>query len=173
MSAVRSVHPNDRPRPNRVGVHADAGVTVIEMLVASFVLGLGVMGVAVLLISSARTASLAETQSDASALARSELEIIRSFDYSEVGIATGASGYVPTFDGLPTVTESAGNLVEALDKVAIDETTFGIQRSVTWATVGSDQKAYKIVVVIIEWSTPSGPRTLQVQTGLHQGLTDA
>lgn len=173
MSAVRSDHPTDRSRPRRVGVHAEAGVTVIEMLVASFVLGLGVVGVAALLISSARTTSLAEVQSDASALARSELEIIRSFDYNEVGIATAADGYVPTFDGLPTVTESAGNLVEARGKVEVSETTFGIQRSVTWATVGRDEKAYKVVVVIVEWNTPAGPRTLRVQTGLHQGLTNA
>lgn len=173
MTVSRSDHPNDRARSRRARVSDEAGFTVIEMLVASFVLGIGVVGVAALLITSARTTSLAETQSDASALARSELEIVRSFDYDDVGIATTADGFVSKFDGRPTVTESAGNLVEARGKVEVAETIFGIQRSVTWATVGRDERAYKIVVVIVEWETPAGPRTLQVQTGLHEGLTDA
>ena len=157
----------------RDAVRSEAGVTVVEMMVASFLLGLGVMGVAALLVTSARTAAIAEAQSDASALATGELEIIRSFDYALVGIDPSSDGYLPSVEGRPTVTESEGNLVEARDKLEVDGTVYGIERSVTWATVGADLEAYKIVRITVEWESRAGVRSLNVQTGLHEGLFGA
>jgi len=142
------------------------------MMVASFLLGLGVVGVAALLVASSRTAAVAESHNDASALAAGELEVIRSFDYELVGIEPRSDGYISSFEDRKTVTETGGNLVEARSKVEIDDTVFEIHRSVTWAVVGKDEQAYKIAVVIVEWETHAGRRSLRVQTGLHEGLED-
>lgn len=143
------------------------------MLVASFVLGLGVMGVATLLLTSARTASVAEAQRDATTVVSGELEIIRSLDYANVGIESSAKGYLPEVDGRPTVTETGKNLVEPLGQVTLDNVVFEIERSVTWASVGTDTRAYKIVVIDVVWAASSGQRSLTMQTGLHEGLAGA
>lgn len=169
MSSLRrSARPSGAPHRN---LHADDGVSIVEMLIASFVLGLGVMGVATLLVAGARTASIAEAQRDATAVTSGELEILRSLDYDTVGIDPSAKGYAPEVDGLPTVTEIGKNLVDPLGEVTVDGVVFNIERSVTWAKLGSDARAYKIVVVEVIWDTQSGQRSLTMQTGLHEGLT--
>lgn len=154
----------------REAAKGDAGVTVVEMMVASFLLGLGVLGVTALLVSSARTAAIAEAQNDASALATGELEIVRSYNYELVGIDPSSDGYAAEVDDRPTVTERDGNLVDATEKVELDDTVYLIERSVTWATVGSNREAYKIVRIVVSWDTNVGVRSLTVQTGLHEGL---
>lgn len=148
---------------------SDAGATIVEMLVTAFLLSVGVMGAVTVLATSARTTAVADTQGDATALASSELEVLRSLDYDVVGIEPSASGYLPTFDGLPTVTEST-NLVEPLGEVIVDGVTFRVERSATWATVGLDTQAYKVVTVVVDWESTAGPRSIVVQTGLHEGL---
>lgn len=174
MSALRRPqHAQGQPGPSRDARQGEAGFTIVEMLVASFILGLGIMGVAGLIVASSRNAGMAETQNDASALANGELEIIRSLDYDFVGIATSADGYVREVDGLPTVSEAAGNLVEPYNKVSVDDQTFVIERSVTWATVSDNREAYKIVRIVVFWETTAGSRSLTVQTGLHEGLFGA
>lgn len=164
MSAPRPPEPVDRPR------RGEAGVTVVEMLAAVFVLAIGVMSVSALLVTSARTAAIAEAQSDASALATGELEILRSYDYALIGIDPSSEGYAPSFEDRPTVTEEDGNLVQAQDKVEVDDTVYGITRSVTWATVGENREAYKIVRIDVSWESRAGSRSVTVQTGLHEGL---
>ncbi len=164
MSALRAPEQVDhRPR-------SEAGVTVVEMMAAVFVLAIGVMSVSALLVTSARTAAIAEAQSDASALATGELEIIRSYDYGLIGIDPSSEGYTPSFEDRPTVTELDGNLVQAQDKVEFDDTVYGITRSVTWATVGDNREAYKVVRIDVFWESRAGSRSVTVQTGLHEGL---
>ncbi len=177
LFVVMSIHshqtetPSRAPASRRPMAARDGGFTIIEMMVAPFVLRLGVVGVASLLVLSARTATLAEVQSDATAIAVREIETIRSLDYSTVGVAAESKGFLPVVDGLPTVTESVDNLVAPIGETIIGDVVFGITRSVTWATVGEDEKAYKIVTVVVEWESSSGIESITVQTGVHDGMS--
>ena len=161
------------PRDHRAGSSAgrtsEAGVTVVEMLVATFILGLGVMGVASLFVTGARSLEVSERQADATDVATSELEIIRALNYENLGIASSSDGYVPTFDGRETVTVDEKNLVEAISSITRAGTDFKVERSVTWAVVGSNKRAYKIIVVTVRWGTPAGERSVSTQTGRYEG----
>ena len=149
---------------------SDRGVTVVEMLVATFLLGVGVMGVAALFVASARSVAVADRQADATDVASGELEIIRSMAYDEVGIASDADGYVPTVDGRNTVTEPGLNLVLPLGSTLRDGTTFDIERSVTWAPAGATGQEFKTVIVTVRWDSSAGERTVTIQTGLYQAV---
>lgn len=172
MSVLRRPPAGATPRDTSSGLRADDGVTIVEMLVSSFVLALGVLGVAALLSHSARTVAQADVQRDATSIATGELEIIRSLDYDMVGIEASAVGYTPTVEGLPTVTEAAGNLVEPVTKVVVNGVTFQIERSITWASIDSNRTAYKVAIVVVEWESPSGRQSISMQTGLHEGLSN-
>jgi len=49
--------------------------------------------------------------------------------------------------------------------------TFKVERSVTWATVGSDKQSYKILVVTVHWSAPAGERSVSTQTGRYEAVS--
>jgi len=179
MCALRSPQrPSGRSLPEqasapRGAAATDAGVTIVEMLAAIFILGVGVMGVATLMVASARTAAVAEAERDASVLATGEIEIIRSLDYELIGIDPSADGYAPTVEDRPTVTEPADNRIRPVETIEIGTRSFKVERSVTWASVGDNREAYKIVRVVVSWESNVGVRSHTVQTGLHEGLFDA
>lgn len=149
----------------------DRGVTVVELLMASLIVGLGVMGVSGLFVASARSTAVAEHQADATDIATGELEIIRSLPYEDIGIATSAPGYVPTVDGRPTVTETGANLVAPVGVVSRRGVDFQIERSVTWITAGVSDRSYKLVVVTVDWETEDGQRSIRLQTGVYEGAS--
>lgn len=150
---------------------ADRGTTVVELLVASLLLGVGVLGVAGLFVASARSTSVVESQADATDIATGEIELIRSLPYEEIGIAVSAPGYQPQVDGRPTVTEAGGNRVFPTGTVSRDGIDFGIERSVTWIEAGTSGRSYKLVVIDVTWRTASGDRSVTLQTGLYEGTT--
>jgi hypothetical protein len=158
-----------RRRASASGRGSERGVTVVEMLVASFLLGVGVMGVAVLFVASARSGAVADRQADATDVASGELEIIRAMAYDEVGIASDADGYVPIVDGRPTVTEPGPNLVLPLGTANRDGITYDIERSVTWVEAGTTGTEFKTVVVSVRWDSTAGERQVTLQTGLYEG----
>lgn len=166
----RTHRTEDRARDHRW--RGERGVTLVETMVASLIMAVGVMGVVSLLITTARTASVADLQSAATDLAVAELETIRSLDYDLVGIAPTADGYVSAVGDLPTVTEPLGNVIEPLDVLELDGVVYVIERSVTWAPAAGQAQAYKLVEVTVEYETPAGTRQVEIQTGLHEGLTD-
>ena len=143
------------------------------MLMAVFILALGVVGIASLFIASTRLGTVASVERDASDVASTELEIVRSASFDSIGISPSAAGYRAQVDGLPTVTEEDANVVEPMGAVAIDGVDFVITRSVVWATLGADTNAYKIVTITVEWQTVAGQRSIDLQTGIHEGLSGA
>ncbi len=144
-------------------------MTIVELLVASLILGLGVMGVSALFVASARSATIAEVQADATDIAAGEIEVIRSLPYDQVGIATSASGYQPEVDGRPTVTEPGANLITPEERVERDGDPFLVERSVTWMTPADPGAVYKLVLVRVSWETTAGTRQVELQTGLYEG----
>ena len=166
---LTSAKPRRSPRPPLAVPVAERGVTVVEMLVASMILAVGVAAVATLFVASARSAGAARGHDDAGDLAASEVEIIRSMPYAEVGIAVSADGYAPFVDGRPTVTEPDDNRIEPIGTASRDGVDFTIERSATWAPIGAERNGYKIVVVTVTWSSSAGERSVTVQTGRFEG----
>lgn len=140
----------------------------MELLVASLILGLGVMAVSALFVASDRSGAAAQIQIDATDLASAEIEIIRSLPYDQVGIATGAPGYEPEVDGRPTVTEAGTNSVVGKEEVKRGDNVFVVQRSVTWMKTEVSGSAYKLVVIRVWWETSSGSRNVELQTGVYE-----
>jgi hypothetical protein len=152
---------------------SERGVTIVEMLIATFILGVGVVGAASLFVASAESVSVSRGQADATDIATGEVEVIRSWPYETVGIDVASDGYVPTVDGRQTITEPSGNRVEPNEIVERDGVDYVIERSVTWAVVGADPQAYKVVTVTVTWQAPGGERSVTVQTGRYEGADDA
>lgn len=154
--------------PPERSVASENGVTVVEMLVASLVLAIGIAGIATVFVASADSVSLARQQAVASDLAAGEVEIIRALPYEHVGISVSADGYVGMFDGRRTVTEPSANRVEPIGDTTQDGVDFEIRRSVTWESIGDDAEGYKVVTVSVRWAAVAPERSVTIQTGLFE-----
>ena len=141
---------------------------MVEMLVASMILAVGVAGAASLFVVSAESISVAGGEADATDIARGELERVRALPYMEVGVSVTADGYVPSVDGRQTVTEAGPNRVEPAGTLTRHGIDFRIERSVTWAGAGGDPEGYKVVVVTVRWDAAGLERTVKVQMGMYE-----
>ena len=79
----------------------EEGFTLIEMLVAIVVIGLGLMALASVAITSLRSIRISRERQDAVQIASSVIEDVRSYDYDRIAMPT-------TYSGPGTVTTVAG-----------------------------------------------------------------
>lgn len=82
----------------------ERGLSLVEVIVATMIMGIGIAGAASVLATSSRTVAAADHRSQASSLATSEMESIRAMPYSLVRIDPTAVGYQASYGGRPTVT---------------------------------------------------------------------
>ena len=82
----------------RARVASDRGTTVVEMIVATMLLGVGVLAVFSSLSAAGKATSVADHRSTAVRVATSELETIRSWPYDDVGISVTRLGYRARFE---------------------------------------------------------------------------
>lgn len=90
----------DRPprsAPGRTGLRPD-GFTLIEMMVAIILIGVGLMGLAALSSTVTRANVQSSALTSASALAQEKIEGFRSMPYASIG--AGDSTDVRTLDGI-------------------------------------------------------------------------
>ncbi len=157
--------------PSQPRLDGEAGFSIVEAIVATMLLAVGVLAVLGSLGAAARTGAAGDHRQDAARLASSELEAVRAVPYAEVGIALTTRGYVARFESRPTVT-AAVNRVEATGTATVGETTFTIRRHVTWAPiqVGAVRSAqgYKVATVVVSWTDASGSHQLRQDTGLYE-----
>jgi len=80
--------------------HAETGgFTLLELLVATFVIGVAVAGLFGLILLTVRTASEGERRIAATALANEKMELVRNLPYSQVGTAGGVpNGPLPQIE---------------------------------------------------------------------------
>lgn len=154
---------------------SESGTTVVEMIVATFVLGVGIAGAAGMLVASSRTVSATEHRATATAIGVAEVEEMRSWPYATLGIDPTEPGYQPSVDGRITVSEATGNRVEPRGLVEVDGLEFDIDRHVSWAAIGRGvdrrDQAYKVITVVIRWSDTTGDHDLLFETGVF-GVDD-
>jgi hypothetical protein len=150
----------------------ESGTTVVEMIVATFILGTAVAGAAGLISMASSTVASGNHRETATDIGIAELERIRSWPYVEIGIATSADGYEPVFDGSRTVIEPGRNRVEPREISTVDGRDYEIARYVTWATldVGGDriEMGYKVVTIGVSWADSSGDHTIWHQSGFFE-----
>ncbi len=146
------------------------------MIVATMLLGVGVLAVFSSLGAAGKATSVADHRSTAVRVATSELEIIRSWPYDEVGISVTSLGYRARFEGRPTVSDTDMR-VEAGGELTIDNTVYTITRNVTWESIRVGRsvttQGYKLVTVVVSWDDGVGDRSVRQDTGLYSPDSDA
>lgn len=145
---------------------SERGVTTAEALVAGMILGLGLLAVTQVLISSTRASAAADDRTVAARIALSQIGEMRSLDYEGLGIDFTDPDAVKGFETL----ESVAGTVAALDPrvtIEVDGTSYEVRRHVLWTPVGADSKAYKRLVVIVSWKVGATALDHRVDTGVH------
>lgn len=107
----------------------DDGFTFVELVVALTVLALGIVGVMGVMTSSIGVATKTNERSRAVALATRELERLRAIPYSRLAVDA-----------------STVRTVEV-----VENTTFTIDKAVTWVAQGPVSRAYKQGTVAVSW----------------------
>lgn len=157
--------------PSQPRLDGEAGFTIVEAIVATMLLAVGVLTVVASLGAAARSEAAGDHRQEAARLASSELEAIRAVPYAEVGIALTSRGYVSRFEGRPTVTAPV-NRVEATGTQTVGGPTYTVRRHVTWAPiqVGAVRNAqgYKWVTVLVSWVDATGSHQIRQDTGRYQ-----
>ncbi|MEZ5411990.1 MAG: hypothetical protein R2761_28400 [Acidimicrobiales bacterium] len=157
--------------PSQARLDGEAGFSIVEAIVATMLLAVGVLAVVASIGAAARTEAAGGHRQEAARLASSELESIRAVPYTEVGVALTSLGYVPRFEGRPTVT-AAVNRVDATGTQAIGGTSYAIRRHITWVPVQvgavRNSQGYKWATVLVSWTDASGSHQIRQDTGLYQ-----
>ncbi len=193
-SVLGEVENHGETRPERRSANRESGFSLVEVIVATMLMGIGIAGAASVLASSSRTAATASHRSQASHLAVAEIETIRAMSYDLVAIDPEAKGFEKEFDGRETVTSDElgepatkkpailspigtaprSDIVMPYEEVKIADMTFTVFRHVTWAAAGPDtqtiKRSYKVINIIIRWTDSSGQHEVQQETGLFSGF---
>ena len=153
------------------------GFTLVEVLVATILLGIGIVGAASVFSLSSRTMSAAEHRTQASHLAMSELETIQAIPYEIVGLDPEAKGFEASYADRESVvwTQSSASrtaLVSPYSLRTIDGTEYTIIRNVTWAATGTGaylvKRSYKVIDITINWIDSSGQHTIHQESGIFR-----
>ncbi len=138
------------------------GLSLVEILVATTLLAIGIVGASSLLAASSRTIATADHRAQATRLAVSEMEAIRAYPYSRIIV-----------DGGQPVTAQADATSPLIPKEAltIDGTEYVVVREIAWGSIGSgptaNEQAYKVLTVSIYWKDASGNHEIRHESGLY------
>jgi prepilin-type N-terminal cleavage/methylation domain-containing protein len=148
---------------------AEAGFTLIELVVALTLITIGVFGYFQVFYDTQQFTLASNIRTRATALANQEIDAVRAIPYVGIGmdatIAAGATyhdtdapySYVTGGSTAPAGTTSSGG------------TTFSVQRAIVWVVVGSNVQAYKRCVVILTWTDQVGKHTLRQDDAVYPG----
>lgn len=153
----------------RLGIKSESGLSIVEILVASFILFFVIAAVMGLLSMSYIMSATARSVSEATAFANKTIEQVRAMPYASIGIQGGdPNGTLP-----PTETTIVGGV------------TYTVNRSVTWvddvadnspqtpAGADSDRHDYKNVKVTLSWKHPNGKEAqVSVETNIREPWVD-
>jgi len=136
---------------------------LVELLVASLVFGLVSAASIQVLTSSTRAQTVSQDRAVATRIARSELDVLRSWAPDRLAVDPATTGYRASFEGAPTVT-AAGGPVQPRSVVFVDGQRFTVTRDVVWQAIGAEAQAYRRLVVVVGW--PEG--TVRLESGVRE-----
>jgi prepilin-type N-terminal cleavage/methylation domain-containing protein len=123
------------------------GFTFVELVVALTVIAIGIVGVIGVMTSSIGVATMTNERSRAVALATRELERLRAVPYARL-----------------TVDAATVRTVEV-----VENTSFTIDRAVTWVAKGPVSRAYKQGTVAVTWADAAGAHTVDQVSYYYPG----
>ncbi len=157
------------PRAVRSG-DGQRGLSIVEMMVATLLLAIGVAGATSLFVSASRVTLVSETRADANRLAENEIERLRGLDPALVGFDPAVPGFRVRVDGDLTVVVP-GSVLQPRRVVTVDEVDFTVVTEVVWRSVTvagrTDDEAYRRVRVQVAWDDDVGPHTVEQSTALR------
>lgn len=156
----------------------DAGLSLVEIIIAAFVLTVAILGLASAAISALRGLSDAQMRQQATALAAESLEVARSYDFDDLAMRDGDSS-VPSpgaafdplegaIDDLDPAGEGEDLLIDGDGAVRwqdgsphLEEGTFELR---TYVTEPDDHDGVLRVTALVEYTVPGGGREVRFST---------
>lgn len=162
------------PVPRGVGrvdpPRGERGLSIVEMMVATLLLAIGVAGATAVFVSASKATLASETRADANRLAESSIEQLRALDPEAVGFDPTSSGFRVRVDGDATVVVPGSRLeprrVERVDSVDFTVVTDIVWRSVTVGGV-TDDESYRLVRIRISWDDSFGAHAVERSSALR------
>jgi len=155
----------------RADYRRERGTTLVEVIVATMLLTVGVLAVFGSMDTASQVSAVAEHRGTAARVATSEIETMRSWPYDEVGIKPTSNGFTSRFESLPTVSGTRMR-ADASDPLLIDGLSYDISRHVTWSPISVGQSTiadgYKLITIIVDWVDTGGRHELRQDTGLYR-----
>lgn len=156
------------PLPGRAIASDQAGMTLVEVMVAMLVLTLVLSALAGVLTASLQSLRGDQSRVTGNAVANDTLEELRRFDWRKVGFSETDDGYVATFEEEDTVTfEDGGRPVPSdprptpLEEVTRDGTTYTVRTHITWVEEDGVQQDFVRLVTIVTWQDGGRERTVR------------
>lgn len=129
------------------GAASERGFTLVEVLVATFLVGLISLAVAPLLLMAVQTSAVAQEVTELTAIGSQQLEVLRGLPFDDAQLAAGGS----------TVASSAGY---SLDPYLGDP-----DRYVRWEIIDENVARKRITMVVgVQQSVWGPPRQIQMET---------
>ena len=156
----------------------DAGLSLVEIIIAAFVLTVAILGLASAAISALRGLSDAQMRQEATSLAAESLEVARSYDFEDLAVRDGDTnvpGSGATFDplegshddidpgssGEDMLIDSDGAVRWETDAPHYEEGRFALR---TYVTDPADHDGVVRVTALVEYRVPGGAREVRFST---------
>ncbi len=165
---------------------AQAGFTLVEVMVAAVLLLLVLVPMSNMLMSSVAAAIKSETENTAALLAQEQIEEIRGRNYasivlnaSQIDAQSGISGTAPNYSFMyegtayPVVADSSGTITPVSNGVTRRKASYSIKRYVLWVddpVGGETPQDYKKIVVMVSWTKPQ-PGSMTFEANATQAGT--
>lgn len=146
----------------------EAGFSLVELLVAFVMLSVVMTALAPAFYGTLKAAGVTSQRSQATGLAVSATEQMRSLPYSEVGYKTTPGACT----GADPVTLASGGPLDSMASVqTVGGATYTIARCVYWAasSIPGDDDAYKQTQVLVSWTSSIGPESVSQTSDLYPG----
>ncbi|HKV46338.1 MAG TPA: prepilin-type N-terminal cleavage/methylation domain-containing protein [bacterium] len=111
---------------------AEDGFTLLEVIVAAFLLGVGLIATAQLVVMATGQVALARQQSDAASLAQQTVEVYRDENFANLLSTVVAAGGSQTVNTTPTVGSQTYNVQTSLQANTPQANTITLVVTVTW-----------------------------------------
>lgn len=137
---------------------SDAGVSVIEMVVAVAVMTVSVVGVTRVVTSAGQASEVAEQRRVATDIASSEIERAWALPFDRLAIVGSLVGVLEGLDlldelgAIETVVDATG-LVQPLSEIRRSGIGYEVERAVSWVGGVGGRKQ---VVVVVSWENARG-----------------
>lgn len=143
--------------------HGEDGLSLIEMMVAVFILAVSILALAGIATQSIARVRVARDQQTAADLVSALMESARGIDFDSLALDSSDPSIPPLFEGDPVAAEVGGPLVHR-ETVSQGNRTYDVVRYVTVPSTPPGQDPLKRVIITVEWADSGRDRELTNET---------